>query len=625
MNTLRARLIALTAILQLVTAVVVAAVVIFAVRSELLSRVKGEVQEIAAGHSAMIGSWIGDRYAIMASTLPAVGSENPMPMLQQSKAGGRFDLVYIGYADKRTLFTDNQDLPPGYDPTGRPWYTGAVKAGKPILTEPYEDASTKQLVVSFAAPAVVNGQVAGVVASDISLDGIVKTVLGIKPLGSGHAFVADRSGKVLVHPEQAFVLKPATDIAPELNAAGLSASADAGTLIEATIAGKPSLVFMHKVANSDWLLGLVIERNAALHTLETVAKVTLVALVLVLLVAVPLTAYLVGRMLRRLKRMRDLMQDIASGGGDLTRQLEVSGNDEIAQASAAFNRFLAHLRGMFASVREESDRVTAEVGRIHLEVDKVAADSESLSDHAAANAATIEEITVSISHIADHSGEANQRMAETGRLSSDSAQKIDQVASEVGRTADAVQSLAKTLGDLNHRSQEISGITNVIKEIADQTNLLALNAAIEAARAGEQGRGFAVVADEVRKLAERTAQATVQITEMIRAIVDETQSASGVMGSTLETVSRGVALSHEATDKIAEIGQAIRVAAEKMDDIANLTREQELATNQMAQTAERITGGMRDSDAALQRARSSLGDLEESARRLHGMMANFRL
>ena len=111
MNTLRARLIALTAILQLVAALVVTVVVIFAVRGELLNRIEGEVQEIAAGHSVMISNWIGDRYAIMASTLPAVGQDDPMPTLQQIKAGGRFDLVYFGYADKRTLFTDHQDLP----------------------------------------------------------------------------------------------------------------------------------------------------------------------------------------------------------------------------------------------------------------------------------------------------------------------------------------------------------------------------------------------------------------------------------------------------------------------------------------------------------------------------------
>ena len=199
------------------------------------------------------------------------------------------------------------------------------------------------------------------------------------------------------------------------------------------------------------------------------------------------------------------------------------------------------------------------------------------------------------------------------------------VADETGKSAQEVEALSAMLDGLSQRSEEISGIIRVIKEIADQTNLLALNAAIEAARAGEQGRGFAVVADEVRKLAERTSQATVQITGMIEGVHGETRKAVENMQGTLDAVRGGATHSTEAAEKINAIRHNINDVVAKIEEIALSTREQFSATTAMAQSAEKITTQTQHSDSALQRAAEQVRHLNGLATSLRGLFSNFRM
>lgn len=210
-------------------------------------------------------------------------------------------------------------------------------------------------------------------------------------------------------------------------------------------------------------------------------------------------------------------------------------------------------------------------------------------------------------------------------MSLESVATVRNVADEANKSAREVEDLAVMLDGLSQRSQEINGIIMVIKEIADQTNLLALNAAIEAARAGEQGRGFAVVADEVRKLAERTTRATEQITGMIEGVGRETGKAVENMKNTLHAVRDGALSSNGAAEKITEIRQNMNEVVTKIEEIALSTKEQLGATTEMAQAAEKITNKTHHSDEALQRATVEVSKLNELATSLRSLFSNFRL
>ena len=189
----------------------------------------------------------------------------------------------------------------------------------------------------------------------------------------------------------------------------------------------------------------------------------------------------------------------------------------------------------------------------------------------------------------------------------------------------AVQGLRTVLDGLDQRSGEISGITGVIRYIADQTNLLALNAAIEAARAGEQGRGFAVVADEVRKLAERTGAATQEITLMISAVRQETAQAVHDMGATVESVSVGLEQTQSVVGTIREARHAMEEAVGKVAEITDSTQEQQNASTLLAQSTESMNSHILENDRNLQAISETVAGVDQTAQHVGDAFARFRL
>ncbi|MDR3430006.1 methyl-accepting chemotaxis protein [Silvimonas sp.] len=627
MRSLRARLILFMVILTVVTTSILAGAAYYKMRTEIVAGLNNEIRGVGTGYNVVLRNWIQDKQRVIGGVAEMIGAAtgDESAILTQAEKSSTFDSVYFGTTDKKMVQGHNLDLPAGYDPTSRPWYKQAVGDDKLILTAPYIDASTKQLTLSFAAPVKDAGkQLKGVVAGDVYLSALVKDVLNIKLTGDGYAFLVGKDGKILAHSDAGMVLKSVSDLSKDLPGDQLASIAD-GNLHEANIGGAEKFFYLQPIEQSDLFLALVIDKSAALAPLNQMLELCIAALVIVLAVVLPIASLLIRNMLSGLIRVRQAMQEIAQGGGDLTRKIDIPGDDEIAQTAQAFNRFTDQLRDMFRDIQQQSDSLTTGVEGINSVLRELAADSEKLSDLAATNAATIEEITVSISHIADNATDADQLVKSTGALSGESASTVHEVAAEVGKSASEVESLASLLDHLNQRAQEISGIIRVIKEIADQTNLLALNAAIEAARAGEQGRGFAVVADEVRKLAERTSAATLEITGMIEAIRTETDGAVGSMQQTHNVVKRGVQLSNHAASKIGLIRENMDGVMQKMGEIALSTKEQQQATTAMAQSAEDITSRMLQTDASLQRATDSVKHLNELATFLRQLFSKFRI
>ena len=596
-------------------------------RNQLINTaIRNEVSGTAAGTSALIKEWISTRKAIVTAAVQALQSaDDPLPAIVQTAKSGRFEAAYLGTPDKQMISDHDMKLPAGYDPTIRPWYKDNVDAAATVMTAPYLDLSTKKLVISFVSPAKKSGAFIGVLGTDVLLDDIVASVLGIKLVGEGYAMLLSKDGQVLVHRDGARVTKPAADLAPELKPEQLMVLAKSGEMREVKLDNTDKYLFVHAIDGADLYLALAVDKSVALAPLNSLLWQALITLAVILLVVVPLTGLLVSRMLRSIRHIHDTMVEIANGGGDLTRKIKIDGNDEVAETAEAFNRFLDQLRSMFVRIDQESVQLTTGVKDIHGVVELLSADSQRLAELTAENAAAIEEITVSISHIADNSNDADSLIKGTDALSQESVAAVRGVADEAGRSAQDVEALSTMLDGLNHRSQEISGIIQVIKEIADQTNLLALNAAIEAARAGEQGRGFAVVADEVRKLAERTSRATEQITGMIEGVGEETRKAVDNMQNTLDTVRGGAEHSTEAAEKITAIRQSMNDVVAKIEEIALSTKEQLSATTSMAQAAEKITNQTHHSDSALQRAAEEVRKLNDLAVSLRGLFSNFRL
>jgi methyl-accepting chemotaxis protein len=379
------------------------------------------------------------------------------------------------------------------------------------------------------------------------------------------------------------------------------------------------------VPNTDWVLGVAMQRQVVLAPLDTLLVGIVAVLAVATAAAAGIASMVLARLLSGLRRIRHALAEIAQGEGDLTARLEIDSEDEIGKVARAFNTFLGRLHQMFRSLNDEAARLTGGVRSLEATMGTIAAESSQLADISSSNAATIEQITVAVSHIADNAGDADRLMHETGELSAKGVQQVREAASNAARTMDEVNALSSVLEQLETSSEQISSIVEVIREIADQTNLLALNAAIEAARAGEQGRGFAVVADEVRKLAERTAGATLEIGKMIERVRTETGQAAARMRTTTAEVETSVALSNTAAERIADMQARLQEAIERIGEIALSTREQTNATTLMAQSTEQINARLLAADDALQTSRRTLSEMRAVADATERLLSGFKL
>ena len=314
------------------------------------------------------------------------------------------------------------------------------------------------------------------------------------------------------------------------------------------------------------------------------------------------------------------LMDLAASG-DLTVAIP---NARAGSLLGNLSRMLTAIRQMVGEISTKSGIVRQTAEGISTSSSQVAEASHRQADSTSSMAAAIEELTVSINHISELARDTEQYSSSAAQLAQGGEARVAEAAREMALISEQTSAAAGMIRSLESRANEISKITEVIKEIAAQTNLLALNAAIEAARAGEQGRGFAVVADEVRKLAERTSAATEEISEMTGAIQGDTCSAVATMDRALPQVERGVELAHQAEQSLREIRKGANTTLERIRDVALATQEQSAASTAIAQQVESIAQMVEETSASTEATAASANELDLIAKELGGLVSRFR-
>jgi methyl-accepting chemotaxis protein len=341
---------------------------------------------------------------------------------------------------------------------------------------------------------------------------------------------------------------------------------------------------------------------------------------------VPLWFYARG-LRRRIGELAGEFEDMSRGTCDLTRRLPLDGDaqSETYRLAQGFNALMERLQDTVRAVMQGAEHLAGTAGKMAAASSQLAVASNSQRDAAASTAAAVEQCTTSINHVADQTRETAEISRHASTLSARGEQVARETAQGMSRIAESMRDSARLIASLSQHSQNISGIVKVIKDIAEQTNLLALNAAIEAARAGEQGRGFAVVADEVRKLAERTATATSEISGMIEAIQTEVTSAVGDLGARNDQIGQAVSLAEQVASALAEINEGARKTQTRIEEITNAASEQGAASNQIAGNIERMAQMAETNSAAVAEAANSARYVDELATQLHDHVVKFRV
>ncbi|NWF97769.1 MAG: methyl-accepting chemotaxis protein [Nitrospirae bacterium] len=311
--------------------------------------------------------------------------------------------------------------------------------------------------------------------------------------------------------------------------------------------------------------------------------------------------------------------------GDLSVNIETQSTNEIGKLSLAVKHMVDKLKDLIANIKSTSDNLASASQELSASAEQMSRGLTEQSGRSSQIATAANEMSQTIVDVAKNSSNIASSATETLKIADDGKEIVGKSVDEVKAIAETVSESAKLISSLGERSKQIGEIVNVIKDIADQTNLLALNAAIEAARAGEQGRGFAVVADEVRKLAERTAKATAEIGEMIGAIQVEMDQAVNSMEEGTKRVETGVQFSAQAGEALRKIVKSVGELQSMVQQIATATEEMSTASEQISTDIETIANVSKETTVSSEQVSEASSDLARLAGNLQGLVAKYKV
>lgn len=590
-------------------------------KSLLLQNSLEQVQRLGDQQAERIQEWLAGRQDIVGALASKVEGDS-LNALQQAQASGRFQLTYYGTQAGQMLDSDLSIDRTGYDPRTRPWYKQATNERGLILTKPYVDVAYNVLVVTMAQ-AVSQGVVGG----DLSIASLVESVNRMTLPADGYAIMMHQDGTVIAYKDTSKAMKPVSDIDNDLNHNLPQQSRQAGTWLPMYFEheNRDKLVWGVDIPNTDWELVIVLDKETLEAPLTNLLLTQLGLSAVVLLLSVLAISWLVNLLLGPLGRVSQALARIADGNGDLTQRIEVDTQDEVGVLADSFNRFVGSQHQLISHIRHLAGELDADAERSLKTNHLAVAELQRQQQEVAMVATAVIEMASATNEIAANAENTATAAQQSAASSFQGKELVNKTRSSINSLADEVTQATEVIEDLSRHAQSISSILATIQGIAEQTNLLALNAAIEAARAGEQGRGFAVVADEVRVLSRRTQDSTQEVHATIETLQRTTAKAVSLMESSQMLAGNSVEDANAAAKALEEITQAVNVISDMAGQIATAAEEQTQVTGEITQN----TVAIKDvTDEITEAAKSDLTQaqaLKARANDLNAQVATFIL
>lgn len=548
------------------------------------------------------------------------------------------EAIYVGTAQGEMIMAPELDLPAGYDPRERPWYTDATSSsGEVAITTPYVSASGENSIVVTLTKALADGS--GVFAMDLNISLLENIANDIKIGETGFAALYDES--------QHYIAQTGQESGAEVTEPYVAAIYNEN---EGTLKMPDRQVRYMTNELTGWkVLGTMFTaeaRQAAASILTTIIVIAIISIV----AGSVFVLFMVRSIVRPIKELQ--VNALKISEGDLTTFIDIHTKDEIGKLAESFVAMKLSLKKLLRQIELNSEQLQLSAQNLSASAEQNIAASEQVAEamqEVAGNTEKqtrgMEENSISIEEVAKGVVEVTDSTMQVADLSSFAMQLADEGGQAVQQTVNQMQSIHSsvaqsdaTIQSLNERTKQIGSILSIITAISDQTNLLALNAAIEAARAGEHGKGFAVVADEVRKLAEQSLQSTNQIAQLIEAIQRDTAQSVEAMERASIDVDEGLQLTAQTNEKFASIVESLQNIAPKIEGISAASEEISAVVEEVSATAleladhaksnaaasEEVAASTEETLASMHEMAAAAHALQQMADELHGFMDQFK-